>query len=459
MKKTLAVNENKKREPNLYSPTDVSKGLETTNSFPRETSLWIKLLPIIFFISYLNLTVFLFVFGPWPYPVEDGTYLYIFLCFCHMALLFGYLSAVFKKPRGYHGRLSIQFIVTISLIVNLLLLFPTLRYRTGSFIPDIIGGIKNPGEAYLKALNVEGTPLIEYVRISLGPFIFMLMPITVFYWKRIKPTVRALAVFSVLGVVALYIAMGTNKAIADTVLIVPLLLFASRFSQGLNLRRRHKFYLATGCIVAFMFFLIFFTSTQSTRSGSTSSAGYFPTIDMHADYDNFMTRDLPPSAQIGVLGLSAYLTQGYYALYLSLEEPFVPMFGVGNSMFLYRQAARITDMPHIEDLPYPIRIEKYGWDGYGLWSSIYPWIASDVSFPGTILVVFLIGRFFALSWVDTLRGENPFAVAMFALFLIMLFYFPANNQLFQSGESTISFFFIFIAWIITRNKIVWKSNH
>jgi hypothetical protein len=102
-------------------------------------------------------------------------------------------------------------------------------------------------------------------------------------------------------------------------------------------------------------------------------------------------------------------------------------------------------------MSYPKRIEEEGWDALGLWSSIYPWIASDVSFPGTIAVVFLIGRLFALAWFDALSGRNPFAYGMLAQFAIMLFYFPANNQTSQFGEGFTAFWAILVAWLITRN--------
>jgi hypothetical protein len=100
-----------------------------------------------------------------------------------------------------------------------------------------------------------------------------------------------------------------------------------------------------------------------------------------------------------------------------------------------------------------VRIEKYGWNAYAQWSSIYPWIASDVSFPGVFVVVFLIGRLFAQSWADTLRGSNPFAVSIFAQFVLMLLYFPANNQLLQSGEGVTCFVGTLVAWRLTRRKV------
>jgi hypothetical protein len=188
------------------------------------------------------------------------------------------------------------------------------------------------------------------------------------------------------------------------------------------------------------------------RTGSVVAYGFFPATGATVDSDNFLIKDLGEVPAAIVTGMDLYLSQGYYALSLSLREPFVPMFGVGNSMFLYRQAARITGDGNILNDPYPVRIEKYGWDAQVLWSSIYPWIASDVSFPGTILIVYLIGRLFALSWIDTLGGANPFGVVMFSQFVIMLFYFPANNQLVQSGEGFTAFWVTLFFWWRTRRQ-------
>jgi len=246
--------------------------------------------------------------------------------------------------------------------------------------------------------------------------------------------------------------MGTNAGIARFVLLVPWLLLAGHFSGVQRLNWLRKGGILVGSIVLLVLFFVFFSSAISTR-GSSLSAHYFPATGTYADIDNFLVRYLPPGVQDGVLSLTSYVTHGYYALYLSLDEPFVPMFGVGNSLFLFRQAARITGIKEIMDLPYPVRIEKYGWDAYGSWSTIYPWIASDVSFPGTIIVVFFIGRLFALSWLDTLRGNNPFAVVMFAQFSIMLFYFSSNNQLLQGGEGFIAFWSVLVLWLTTRARI------
>lgn len=426
----------------------------------RRFSIWVRLFPILFFFAYLNFTVFLFAFGPWPWPVQDGTTLYSFLAVVHLSLLFGYLSAAFSRPHGYTGPWTGQRLVVISLIVNLVFLFPTSGYRTGGMLPDVLGGLTDPGTSYAESLAIRsnGFPVTEYLRILFGPILFLLLPLVIFYWGSLRPLVRWLSSFCILGVVTIFIAMGTNKAIADLVLLVPCLVIAGYLAGFLKIGRIKKILIVALTLIGFSFFLFFFTATQSQRSGSPAAVGYFPAADIYSDPDNFVIRYLPSQLKIGVIALDSYLTQGYYALYLSLDQPFVPMFGVGNSMFLTRNVAKILG----QDIPqasYPAQIEAdAGWSSQSLWHSIYPWLASDVSFPGVILVVFIIGRLFAMSWLDTLKGKNPFAIAAFAQLLIMIFYFPANNQCLQSGESLISFLVIIMLWLFYRNKYVLRKK-
>jgi len=426
----------------------------STNAPQRKLSTWLRMFPIAFFMIYLTSTVIFFAVGPFKYPVENSGSLYIFLALAHIALFAGYWRAAFGQPKGYFGKWKVPQLLFWSAAASLLLLLPTSLVRTGSVIPNVVSGLSDPGAAYARtasvAMQAEGLPTVEYMRILLGPLIGFLLPLTAFYWRRLTRPTRIMAVAGILGTVALFIAMGTNKAIADTVLLLPWMIFAGYKAGMLQLTPRRILSLTLAGGSAFALFLVFFGAGMLGRAGSPVISGFFPATESRADTDNFLIRELGDAPTAVVMGLDIYLTPGYYALSLALREPFVPMFGVGNSTFLYRQAARLTGDSDILKSPYPVRIEKYGWDSDGLWSSIYPWIASDVSFPGTILIVYVIGRLFALSWLDTLAGANPFAVVMFSQFLIMLFYFPANNQLLQSGEGFTAFWVTLILWWRTR---------
>ncbi len=420
----------------------------------RKLSKWLRIFPIIFFMIYLSATVLFFAAGPFQYPVDNPGSLYTFLVLVHIALFAGYWGSAFGWPRSYFGKWRVSQLLYWSAAASLLLLLPTSLVRTGSLIPNIVSGLANPGEAYARTASIaaqpEGLPTIEYMRIFAGPMLGLLLPLTVFYWARLSTRTRIMGVAGILGTVALFIGMGTNKAIADTVLLLPWMTFAGYKAGVLPLNRQRIVAIAACGVAAFILFLAFFAAGMLGREGSPVSVGFFPATGSKVDTENVLIRQLGETPTAVVLGLDIYLTPGYYALSLALREPFVPMFGVGNSTFLYRQAARLTGDNEILKAPYPVRIEKYGWDSDGLWSSIYPWIASDVSFPGTIVIVYLIGRLFALAWLDTLAGANPFAVVMFSQFLIMLFYFPANNQLLQSGEGFAAFWVTLFLWWRTR---------
>jgi hypothetical protein len=440
------------RELQVQSVSSKNSYTNTGELTVRKLSNKVRLFPILFFFIYLNFTVLLFASGPWPYPVHDGTKLYVFLTFAHLALLLGYLSAAFGEPAGYSGRWSVSRLLVISTVVNLLLFFPTSLFLTGSSIPDIRGALADLGSAYRDSilLRQENIPVIMYLRMSLAPLLVITLPLVIYYWNNLKPSIRNWAVAAALTEVAIYVAMGRNAGIARFFLISLGLYSARHLVQG---RSPHWFQnrirlLMFGVVASYVIFS-FFSATIVGREASLT-AFHFPHLGINADRDHVLLRYLPSEMSAGTAGLISYFTHGYYALYLSLDEPFEPMFGAGNSIFLIRQAARITGNQEILYLSYPLRIEKYGWDGYQLWSTIYPWIASDASFPGTILIVFLIGRLFALSWLDTVKGENPFAVVMFSQFVIMLLYFSANNQLLQSGEGFIAFWTIMFFWLRSR---------
>jgi hypothetical protein len=417
-------------------------------------SLSVRLFPIVFFVSYLTFTVLLFAFGPWRYPMERTGGLYVFLALSHLALFLGYLSAIFRAPAASKYRLNFGRLVTLSSMVALILFFPTSAARTGHVIPRLLEGLNNPGGAYSASLDLRETEtgFVEYLRILLGAVLALSLPLTLFAFRRLTAFQRTLGISAMLSTVVLFIAMGTNKAIADTVLLIPWMVWAGHLSYVSRMTKKHGLLMALVALVGFAGFVLFFAKTQAGRAGSTAVAGYLPTTGAYVDTENRFTKHMPESAAIGIYGLTNYLSSGYYALYLSLKTPFLPCYGVGNSMFLFRQAARVSGDGSILRRPYPVRIEQYGWDAYGLWSSIYPWLASDVSFPGVIAVVFLIGRLFGMSWLDTIGGANPLAVVTFAHFIIMLFYFPANNQLMQSGEDFVGFWVILVAWLCLRSR-------
>lgn len=425
-----------------------------SGALPQSGPSWrTRLLPILVIECYLTVSILGFALGPWEYPPYNATRLYWFVAGSHVLLLLGYLSAVFKAPAGPRWRPSPQRLSLLASVCTLALFLPTSYFRTGNVIPNVLAGLSNPGLAYNIAYSVraETSPAAEYARISVGPIMALCLPILVAYWTRLSRTARIIGVAAVGSNVALFIAMGTNKALADTFLLIPAMILLRYLGNDLRIRWLKKvFYLTVFLTAAFLLFQ-FFSEGMATRAGSAAHYGYIARAHARANYDHPALNIGGDFVRVGILGVTAYISGGYYALALSLDQPFVPMYGVGNSAFLTRQAARLLDDDSLLYRSYPQRVQSQtGWDAYGLWATIYPWIASDVSFIGTLGIVFLIGRLFAQSWLDSLTFRNPFAIAMLAQFVIMLFYFNANNQCLQDGEGVSAFWGLMLAWRCSR---------
>src|SRR5437868_2137104 len=98
------------------------------------SSALIRFFPIILFFAYITLTIALFAFGPWKYPLVDATGLYVFLTLAQSALLVGYLTVRWQPPAGRVVPGPALFMP--SLVVTLLLLIPTALLNTGQAVPD-----------------------------------------------------------------------------------------------------------------------------------------------------------------------------------------------------------------------------------------------------------------------------------------------------------------------------------
>ena len=76
-----------------------------------------------------------------------------------------------------------------------------------------------------------------------------------------------------------------------------------------------------------------------------------------------------------------------------------------------------------------------------------------MTFAGAAIIVFLIGRLLALTWIDTLGGNNPLALSLFCFLIICVFYFPANNQIVQNSSQCVPFYVTLGLWWYFRGSV------
>ncbi len=428
-----------------------------------KSQLRIRLFPMTIVQIYLLVILALFAFGPWPWPVKNELTLYSFLIFAQLSLFLGYVLSFNKRPHVYKETLSWRFLFKWSLVLNIIWIIPNYLIRRGevAFDPsqvmdNILYGLNDPGGAYKEKIGrmaLNATSIWGYATLLVSPFLAFMMPLGIIYWGKLKIFAKFLFLFCVFCEVLTWMIVGSNKGLVDLMLTIPFLIIIGRPSLILSFNKKKVVMLFLIQILFFYLFILMFSASQLGRAGGKSIPSYDHSTGIHTDVENIFLVLLPENTRPGFSALISYLTQGYYALSLALEEPFVWTYGFGhgyytaswyNKFFPYeRQLAPKT---------YPGRIVKHGWSYWARWHSIYPWLASDLTFFGTIIAVFFIGRLFSLVWQDILYSRNPVALALFTSLIVMLFYFPGNNQVLGFPRGASAFWSLLIWWIITRKK-------
>jgi hypothetical protein len=194
---------------------------------------------------------------------------------------------------------------------------------------------------------------------------------------------------------------------------------------------------------------------ESIENNSTFG---FSTIKENNIFNKIIPQKLQPISTF----LSSYLSHGYKGLSIAMNQRFTSTYGLGFSDFFRHNFLKIARKTGLEKeivrQTYYGKTSNEAWETGAFWSTFFVYPASDISFIGTILLVFLIGYCFALSWKDALNTENPFAVTAFFCFCIMIFYFSANNQMFQNGDNFIGFSSMLIIWLLSRHVLFKKSK-
>lgn len=428
------------------------------------------LAPLLFFEVYLAGTVLLFFFGPWPWDVDQPLLLASYLIAAQGFIAAGYLMA-WRHIRNLHctGDTPEQHIATgtaylrRALLISIVLLIPSSLSRTGSVLPDVLAGLRDAGAAYNqnfeRLLYGNALVIVEYLRMLFAPFLVSVFPLAVVYWTHLTRRVRCLAIVVIIFETSLYIATGTNKGIADALITLPWLMYLG-ISAGILRIFISRRTLVIALLVSFAAFLQFFGAGQAKRSGGVGEFGLFNTGFglIEADKANAISLLLSDNQKIIFESLARYVSQGYYALSLAFKIDHSSTLGFGHSMFLSRNADAIFGTTHFTWGSIPGVLENQtGWGMFTLWHSIYPWIASDVGFVGALVVMGILAYLFGISWGRSLITMAPKWVVLSYLLLILFFYVPANNQIFQSGETCFAFFLLLLGLALPSLGISGKN--
>lgn len=471
------------------------------------------LLPIRLSVIYLIFSVFIYIVCPFQWVTYKPVLFYTLLTLYIAALWFGYrlglMSRINDKTSWQESYTELLIKIVSPLVVVNFILYVVNIFRDYGFATfDFIGlfkqmwvGIQNPGYGYQLRLHriatLHGADIMGGTAVSLLNYLwaFVKYPIilaSMLYFKKLKPYAKVFAILYLAATVLFYMSIGTNIDILGVFLFLELPAILSAFTHWKNktLNKKRVIQLIASLLAGVLLIFSYFTWMMVSRGGinryddpsynvggitidigqnkPTEPSATEPTVPEETSPDvtvpdatvpvqkpSSPTQNknslVPPIVMKFWVSFSSYFTQGYYGMSQALTLPWVPMYGVGNSMFL---VDLITDhFTDIDQYTYQVRMEPMGWDSDIQWHSMYSWLANDVSFYGVVIVMLLIGILFGAMFKDAITSGNPFAKMSIFYFMLMLIFIPCNNQLAQRADTLFSFILLIILWILSHHPL------
>lgn len=421
-------------------------------------------------IAWIILPALLLLAPLWQWPVPSWSELYSVILLFTGAFWLGCVTGS-STVRYIHLRTKSSATMTVHVSyvpyifgLTVLLNIGTLFSRA-AFNPFTCGNVLECSNAAYQAYVADSLSgagaTFEYVRILFSPLIYMGLAAAIWqiaFSKEVANKKWAIAV--ILSETIISIATGTSRNIANT-LLFGLFVYGIGMTmhQGQGRRKIHIGVYFAGIPIILLFFA-YFSFLQINREGFVAVAGLLPfngdyivAYSATTDNSNFILK--------GFESVVRYLCTGYFSLSLVLNlSAFGQTFPLGSSIFLAQRVAKDGDTSYItQSLPGQLE-SAYKWSYLQQWHSIYSWLLSDFSIAGVAVIMVLIGFCFASSLAIAAIEKSPIYKLPLFIFFVLVLYIPANNQIFQAAETSVSFLFSFLLILnwYAHKAFVWRLS-
>lgn len=425
--------------------------MTNAKAFPAAPRRGVRHLPLWLLMAWLLATVSLFVFGPYDYHLPNATALYLYLTAVHVALFAGYLVGVRLQPGRARTAINGAAAVKFCLVITFALTAAKLAYSQGGDLGRLSTALIDPAESYLAGSTKSGAMVFNYLEIFTAPIMALALIWGIYYWPRLNALYRA----TLAALIGLSVLSSIGASVRSTMVVTGLMAFASFLASCCSGNVRLGF-IAKAAVpivlgLALAGFFVYYSFLAERRSDEPEKLINLITREYPVE-DAPLYRIVPETYRTTYVSVAFYVSHGYARLAQALDLPFIGIgYGAGNSAFLVRNVIRLTGWDWFEQRSYGLRLDRETGTGDfgGAWSTAYTWIASDATFPGSVLVVFLIGLMLGGSWAGVLHGSGPLAVAAFGCLFIVVFSFPMNNPI-QDGPGLATYAGIPLLWLLNH---------
>jgi hypothetical protein len=410
-------------------------------------------LPAVIVIAFNMVAYILFFFGPFDFAIDNAGSVGVLSFFCLAFFVFGQvvgnkpikLNELKVKMRINPSSTKMLFFANALLLSSIFFYTNKLPWDFNSYLFRQSVENYQDSQAFL-AGSRDGRIFFIFVKIFFQPFLMYALFSNLMNWKELKLLTRALTVSIFFTWALLSIARGTDKEIGDILLVVFVFFISKIQTEKLKLLDVVRYLLAI--FLAISLFLTIFSQRKLERLGTDRVCLYEINLCSNFDIgDSFLADQFEFTYSI----FSSYISQGYYGLSLALKEDFDSTFGLGHSSVLLDLSSAFVG-PDFAQRSYMVKIEKYHWDSKMQWSTAYIALASDMSFYLVPVFIFLMSLVLTLSWKLFLKTKSVIALCLFYYTFVFFMYLPANNQVFLTADSYLSFLFFLFASFIGMGK-------
>ena len=430
--------------------------------------------PLRLTILYLTVTYLLYFFGPIAWPDNNNGILLFFLAVNTVFIYVGFSLGV-KLENANTKKIDWETFFKIGAISTLVMFVPITLAYTNKWPWEVFSILSNQGEIYSENIaRLQDTKtdrwLLALIKGFNGPLFYGSVTIGFLRFNLLKPKEKFLLLSVILSQVIFSTLRGVDKEIGDLLIMFFAAQAITKFrkyhvnqtnAENINLEekndlnrpknidsRRNISFKYFSYIAIILIFLYNFTEKKMSRLGESYADFSILDSSIHPDYSRPIISWMSPYFAFSFAMISSYMCQGYYGLSLVLNKPFNFSFGFGHSAALTSFIDGLNKNASIYKNTYLSMMSELGWDDQYVWSSVYPWIASDVSFYLTPFVILLLSIFYGKLWIEAIQSNSDIPGILFCFMSIFFAYIPANNQIAQSLDS----YFGFLFWVFMYFK-------
>jgi len=394
--------------------------------------------PIVAVASYLLIGVCTAAFGPLQYegfrPALVGRYIASVVAFIIVGYLLGIKSRLPIRlgRRNGQNQAILPAVFQTSLIASLIMM--TYLILSMLVSGEITLSMESSAAAYFNTYanytRNSGNYSVHFLVSSIGALpLFIAQVLGYFYFERLGRFSRIAVIYLFLSTVLVYtLGGGKMKQFGDILVYVVSVIIAKQAAMG-NLRL--KVVLKIGMVLLVGAGVLLAVLSFRYQTIGVDLVGLNDKLHPLIHYrDGFWFEGaLGEALAFPVVMLTGYLSQGYFGLSLSLEQPFTWTYFAGSSYSISVIMNQLFGLEFWVAQSYPYLVgDVAGW-GQTKWHTVFAWLASDLTFTGVVFFMGLLGFVYGRVWRAILLYQNPFSILMFGMMNIGWIYAPANNQL------------------------------